>query len=99
MLVQVYNMWFNISIHCKPITKINIVTICHQSYYNIIDYISIAIHFISVTCLFYYWKFVPLNFPHLFYLSSYLPLAIPCLFPVSISLFLFCYIHIFKFHV
>ena len=51
MLVQVYNMWFNISIHCKTITKINIVTICHQSYHNIIDYIPNAIHFISVTYL------------------------------------------------
>ena len=42
------------------ITTISLLTsVTIQSYYDIIDYISFAVHYISLTCIFYNWKFVP----------------------------------------
>ena len=55
----------------------NIVTMCHQSVYNIVDYIPYATYYISMTYLFYDWNFVPLN-P--FYLLIFHP------FPILLSL-------------
>ena len=45
------------------IIEISLVTICHQSYYNIIDYIPHVAHFIPVTHLFCNWKFIPHTLP------------------------------------
>ena len=44
-----------------------------QSYCNIIDYVSYAIHYIPKTYLFYSWKFVPLNPLHQLYLNPTFP--------------------------
>ena len=44
----------------------SLVTICHQSYYNIINHILNVVHYITITYLFYNWEFVPLNPLHLF---------------------------------
>ena len=48
--------------------KIITMSVNIPSYSNIIDYILYAAH--SITHLFYNWKFVPLNLPHLFYSST-----------------------------
>ena len=71
-----------------------------QSYYNIVDYIPHAVHFIPMTHLFYNWKFVPLNLPHLFHSSPHTP---PLWQPPVCSLYLwvcFCFVtfvHLFCF--
>ena len=54
----------------------------------------------SLACLFYYWKFVPLNSLRLFRqtlqpLPS--PLAITSLLSMSLSLFSFCFVYLFCF--
>ena len=81
--------WFDICIHYEMITSL--VTICPpKSYYNIIDHISYAVHYIPMAYLFYNWKFLPLNPVHPS-LSS--PLAITHLFSVFMSVFiLFCFL-------
>ena len=44
------------------ITTISLVTVCIiKSYYSIIDYFPLVVHSISVTYLFYTWKFVSLR--------------------------------------
>ena len=44
------------------ITTISLVTVCIiKSYYSIIDYFPFDVHSISVTYLFYTWKFVSLR--------------------------------------
>ena len=44
------------------ITTISLVTVCIiKSYYSIIDYFPLVVHSISVTYLFYNWKFVSLR--------------------------------------
>lgn len=35
------------------------LVICHQSYYDIIDYIANAAHYIRITYVFYNWKVTP----------------------------------------
>lgn len=42
---------------------INLVTVCHQSYYSIIDYIPYVAHYILMTYLFYNLKLIYLLFP------------------------------------
>ena len=48
------------------ITTIGVVTICPQGYYDVIDHISYAIYYFSMTYLLYDWRFLPLNSFHLF---------------------------------
>ena len=64
-----------------------------QSYYNIIDYVPYGVHYIPVIYLFYNWKFVPLNLPHLFHSfpPPLSPLTITSLFSVYESLYAFIY--------
>ena len=52
-------------------------------YYNIIDCICCAEHYILITHLFYNWRSVPLNPLHLFYLT-------PAYFPSGVLQFVFC---------
>ena len=84
--------WFNIYLRYKMTTLIRLITICHhKNYHNIVDYIPYAVHYISMTYLFYKWKFVPLILFICFTLPPFpLPLSITNLFSVSVSLFLFC---------
>ena len=50
------------SVHYKMITTISLVTVCIiKIYYSIIDYFPLVVHSISVTYLFYNWKFVSLR--------------------------------------
>lgn len=50
------------------ITMVNLATVCPtHSYYNINDYIFYDIYYIPETCLFYNWRFLPLNPFHLSY--------------------------------
>ena len=80
------------SYNCKMITMRSLVTICHQRYYIIIDYIHHTVHFIGVTHL-----FVTRSLYHSTSLTYFsLPptpslLATTCFFSVSMTLFLFCY--------
>ena len=77
---QVYNIVIDINYHHSRSSY-------HMSafrYYNIIDYIPWAVHFISMTHLFYNWKFVPSNHPHLFHPFPPIPLC------SSNHLFVFC---------
>lgn len=60
-------------------------------YYNIIDYSHYPIHYISMTYLFYYWKFVRLEPLYPLYLSpSTSPTLVvtTMLFSVSMSFYL-----------
>ena len=55
--------WLSNSIRYSVPPTISVVTICHRTHdYNISDYIPYAGFFISVTYLFYNWKFVPFFF-------------------------------------
>ena len=62
---------------------IDLVTTTMQSYYNIIDCISHAVHFIPKTQFFCNWKFLCLNYSYVFY-SSPQPL------PSANHLFVLC---------
>ena len=61
-----------------------------QSYYNINDYIPYVLHCGPVTCLFYNWKFVPLNPLHLFCQPHSHPSSNLLVCYLPLSLFLFC---------
>ena len=66
-----------------------------QSYHNIIDYISCALHYIHVIYLFYNWWFMLLSPFHLFIHSpSSFPLATTSFFSVSVY---FCFVLFFFF--
>ena len=57
------------------IISVGLVTsVTIQSYYSISQSIPHTVHYISLTHLFYNWKFVPLNLPHLFLSSPHPPL-------------------------
>ena len=71
--------WFDDSICHHSVLTVRVVPICQdtvllqyyrregkQCYYSVIDCIPYAVLFISVTDLFYNWKFRPLNSLHLF---------------------------------
>ena len=72
---------------------INLVTICHQSYYNIIDYIPHAVHFIPVT----YFKtgslYLLISLTDFVYPPSSLPsgnpLFVPCIYESVFVCFVF----------
>ena len=44
----------------------SLVTICHHSYYSIIDYIAYAVYHILAIYLFYNWKFCMICPYHIF---------------------------------
>ena len=64
------------------------------SYFSVTVYISYAVHYTSVACLFYHWEMVPFIPLHLFHPSPHppSPLTTLYLFFGSMSLFLFCYV-------
>ena len=49
--------WFNTCTNYEMIISISLSSVTIENYYNIIDYISYAVHYIPVTYLFYNWKF------------------------------------------
>lgn len=54
-------------IHCKMITTIILVNICHHmQQHSIISYSYHAVHYVPRTRLFYKWKFVTFDPPHSF---------------------------------
>ena len=56
------------SMYYEIITMVNLATVCPtHSYYNVNDHIFYDIYYIPETCLFYNWRFLPLNPFHLSY--------------------------------
>ena len=84
--------------------NINLVTVCHHTkiwhYYWLIP----PWYFFFMTHLFCNWKFVTLHFPSIYFSLPPSPPhpATNCLFSVSVTLFLFCFVHLlfslFTFH-
>ena len=66
-----------------------------HSYYNIINYIHSAAHYITVTYLFCNWKFVPFNPLYLFHPSIYPPPSTSGNHHFSVSMNLFCFVCLF----
>ena len=97
VLVQLSDSIF---LYFKMTTIISLVTICHQRYYVIIDYIIHILHFIPVT---YFATGSLYLLPSLTYFSlppSPSHLATTCLFSVSLTLFLICsFVLFFRFHI
>ena len=82
------------------IIRRSLVTIWHQIYYNAIDCMPHAVHFIPMTHLFCNWKFVPLNFSLSYHFFS-TPLSGSDIHICSLNLWVcFCFvifIHLFSF--
>ena len=81
-----YNLVIWYFLHCKVITTINLVIICHHILeYNWQYFLCCILH--SQDLFIYNWKSVPLNHHHLFCLSS----TIPPLCQTTSSLYLCIY--------
>ena len=80
---------------------VDLVTVTIQSYYNVIDSIPFAIHYISVNLYVYFIAgnlYLLIPFTYLPDTPPHSPLMTTSLFSVPVSLFLICFV-LLRFHI